>query len=120
MKYTNTKRKNGILEITDEEIQRLLDAGINPYSLISTRFPDALENWKVRIWEWEDQHLGREVKLSLDVPSSLVIKGSTYPIKDQLKALGFRWQGFEKYWAKRVASIEEAIELAQKIQEVGK
>ena len=44
--------------------------------------------------------------------TSLVqITGNTYPVKDQLKALGARWNGENKCWMIDAAKADEALEI---------
>jgi pyruvate formate-lyase activating enzyme-like uncharacterized protein len=47
---------------------------------------------------------------------TLEVEGETYPIREQLKSMGFRWQ--EGRWVKSEASPEEALRVASELQKV--
>ena len=46
-----------------------------------------------------------------ETPSTVLITGNTYPVKDALKALGGRWDAAEKGWRVPVANAGEARRL---------
>lgn len=48
-----------------------------------------------------------------EVDGCLIVSGQTYPIKDALKRLGFRWKGKEKYWKHPAASHLLRVQVAQ-------
>jgi len=106
----------GITRITKEDVEKLLSCDIDPYFFLKCNSWDLWEEVKTSIWEWQDKREEKEISFAINHLSSLVVKGNTYAIKDFLKSLGFRWDSFEKHWYKRVASVEEAIELVEKIK----
>ena len=54
--------------------------------------------------------------------SLLIVKGDTYPVKGELKRLGFRWNGLDRYWElknadeKDIEKLKEALEGKAKIE----
>jgi len=106
-----------ITKITKEDVEKLLSHDIDPYFFLKCNFRELWEEVKTSIWEWQDKREEKEISFAINHLSSLAVEGNTYAIKDLLKSLGFRWDSFEKHWYKRVASVEEAIELVKKILE---
>lgn len=102
-----------------EELKKLLDAGINPYIYLKYRDKEAFEKFKSQIWEWLENGGGRgDLRFSLDHLHCLVVEGETFEIKDELKSLKFRWNSVDKQWYREVTSVSEAVSLANKIKEL--
>ena len=45
-------------------------------------------------------------------------QGDTYYLRDQLKKLGFRWEGLGKVWVKQYASEDEINQVVKQLQEL--
>ncbi len=45
--------------------------------------------------------------------TKVAIRGNTYPVKDQLKALGAKWDGVEKCWMIDESKQEQALAIVR-------
>jgi len=56
----------------------------------------------------------KQTVLFFKEPTMSPISGNTYPVKDQLKQLGAKWDALNKVWMIEDAKLPEALEIVKK------